>query len=690
MKISLFRKSRPDDEERTIEHLPGDMRVFLAGNPNVGKSTVFNALTGLHRHTGNWSGKTVSAAEGLCVHGGRRMILTDLPGTYSLDALSPEETAARDCICYGKPDAVIVVCDASRIESNLVLVLRILEITPHVLMCVNLTDEAERKHIRTDTARLEELLGIPVCPTSARSGKGLADMLGRLEEAARNERTACPIDYPADIIAAADRIAEQTEPFTRGIIDSRFAALRILEDEEGFRRSFSEHTGRELPDIDMPCRGCGKCSAADITAAAAVRRSAEIAALCVDDTSADFTRDRKADRILTHPLSGLLIMAAVLLTVFLLTAEAMDRPSQLLMELLTAPEEPVRDLLVSAGLPVSAVSLFIDGIWHVMSWVISVMLPPAAIFFPIFTLLEDSGILPRFAFVLDRCFRASGGCGKQALTMAMGLGCTAAGVTGCRIIDSPRERLTAIITNSFTPCNGKLPTVIAMISIFLAGADRPLLSAAAMSGVMVMSFLMTLAASRLLSATVLKGEPSSFVLELPSYRRPQFAAVLVHSFRERTLPVLARAAVSSVPAGIMIWLCANVTAGDSTLLEVLSQAAEPVGRAAGLDGKIIMAFLLGFPANETVLPILLMAYAASSGMTGYEDFSALGAILRDNGWTGTTAVCMTIMMICHFPCATSCLTIKRETGSLKYTLISMLLPAAAGMMLCMAVNLIAR
>ena len=679
MKLSEIIKNRSsfanDGSDVRTERQSGDITIALAGNPNVGKSTVFNALTGLKRHTGNWSGKTVSSAEGLCIHGGRRIILADLPGTYSLTSGSAEEETARDYLLYGSPDAVIVVCDASCIERNLILALQIMEITPHVMICVNLTDEAEKKNINTDTAKLEELLGVPVCPTSARSGKGLEEMLSRLDEALNKNTVPCPVKYPGNIEKCAAEITEELNI-------PRFAALRIIAGDRSFISLYEKHIGSG----PIGCGYCRDCrnfnSNADIITAAAVHRCSEITSVCVDDRSGGFGLDSRIDRILTHRIWSIPIMLAALILLFYLTAEGLNYPSALLMKILSAPEEPLKEFLLGVGCPEKITLLLCEGVWRVAAWVVSVMLPPMAVFFPIFTLLEDSGYLPRAAFNLDRLFRASGGCGKQALTMAMGLGCTSAGVTGCRIIDSPREKLIAVITNSFTPCNGKLPAITAMISIFIMGGESDVYSALAMTAVLIFSFLLTLAVSKLLSVTILKGESSSFVLELPSYRKPQLGTVLIRSLTDRTAAVLVRAIISAIPAGAVIWLCANVNIGDGSLLSICSAALDPFGKFLGLDGKILMAFILGFPANETVLPILLMAYTASSGMTEYADTAALGEILRANGWTVLTAVCMIIMMICHIPCAASCLTIKHETGSLKQTVISMFVPLAAGIILC--------
>lgn len=350
--------------------------------------------------------------------------------------------------------------------------------------------------------------------------------------------------------------------------------------------------------------------------------------------------------------------------------------------------------LFSAGLsyinaPEWLIGVLIDGIYKVLAWVVSVMLPPMAIFFPLFTLLEDFGYLPRAAFNLDRCFRCANACGKQAITMAMGFGCNACGVTGCRIIDSPRERLIAVITNNLVPCNGRFPTIIAVITMFFVvseGIGGTVLSAVILLGVIVLGVLMTLLMSWILSRTVLRGVSSSFTLELPPYRRPQLSKVIVRSVLDRTIFVLGRACTAAAPCGLIIWLLANINVGGTALLAHISGFLDPLGSLMGLDGVILLAFILGFPANEIVVPIIIMTYLAQGTLVDISDTAQLYALFTENGWTLTTALCMIIFTLFHFPCATTCMTIKKETGSLKWTALSFALPTLCGMVLCMIIN----
>ena len=333
---------------------------------------------------------------------------------------------------------------------------------------------------------------------------------------------------------------------------------------------------------------------------------------------------------------------------------------------------------------------FIDGIYTTLCWVVAVMLPPMAIFFPLFALIEDFGYLPRVAFNLDKFFSKCGAHGKQGLTMAMGIGCNACGVTGCRIIESPKERLIATVTNNFMPCNGRFPMLIALITIFFSGSAGVFTGSVSVAFLLVLVILfavaVTMLVSKLLSVSLLKGERSAFALELPPYRKPRIIKTVISSFLDRTLFVLGRAVVVAIPAGALIWLLANIYIADCSLLSYCTDFFEPFGRAIGLDGVIVMAFILGFPANETVIPIIIMSYLSTGTLTDFASYDELFIILSQNGWTLTTAVCTIIMCIFHFPCSTTCLTIKKETKSIGWTLFSMVMPTVIGVLLCFCIS----
>lgn len=667
---------------------PYDRLIALAGNPNVGKSTIFNALTGMRQHTGNWTGKTVANAFGECVHRGKRWRMADLPGTYSLLSGSEEERVARDFLCFGQPDAVIAVCDATCLERHLHLVLQILEITRRVVVCVNLLDEAEKKQLHLDLPQLQKNLGVPVVGVCARDKKGLKALLDAVEQqcalpSADAYRSSPHWRYTKAVEAAVAELEPMLTPLTVGKMNVRFAALRLLERDDRLTQSLTAFLG-DVPDTDglLERYGLTVDQYRDNLVACLMLHAEEMAADVVSG-QACCRRDRRLDRILTGKFTGIPLMLLLLCGLLWITVEGANVPSGWLSRLFVWGEGVLTQACEMIGMPQWLYGMTVEGMYRVASWVISVMLPPMAIFFPLFTLLEDFGYLPRVAFALDRGFQRCGTCGKQALTMCMGLGCNAVGVSGARIIDSPRERLIAVLTNSLTPCNGRFPTLITLATLFLAVSGFG--TAALLTAVLVLSVAVTLFSSHLLSRTVLKGKASSFVLELPPYRPPQVGRVLIRSVLDRTLRVLGRAVCVALPAGLIIWLIANVYIGDLSLLAHIAGFFDPFARLMGMDGVIFTAFLLSFPANELTLPIAVMAYTAQ-GSPVSADPAALHALLTANGWTWCTAVCVMLFTLMHWPCSTTCLTVHKETKSWGWTAVSFILPTLLGMAVCLLVN----
>ena len=591
--------------------------IILAGNPNVGKSSIFNNLTNKHQHTGNWTGKTVEIAEGDFKCNNQNYHIYDLPGTYSLNFHSEEERVAADFIKTTYHDVTIVVCDATCLERNLYLVLQIMQLTPKVIVCINLIDEAQKKQIFINFSKLSKILQVPVIPMSARKNYGFNELKEAINNYQKPEKT---FEKITDIAQKAKEITESTVIYQNQNYDAK---------------------------------------------------------------------ERKIDRILTHKFWGLLTMFALFLLIFWLTISAANYPSSLLFKMFNNLTPYLTKFLNILPLPDFLVDLMINGIYKVLSWVVSVMLPPMAIFFPLFTILEDLGYLPRIAFCLDKCFKKCRSCGKQALTMCMGFGCNAVGVTTTRIIDSKRERLIAILTNSFVPCNGRFPTLISLLSIFIIGLNASsLLSALGLTVIIVFAILITLLISYILSKTILKGEKSAFTIELPPYRSPNLKNILTHSFRDRIYKILKRAISCSIPAGIIIWLLLNISLDNIPVINYIVNLLNPLGNLIGLDGAIILAFILGLPANEIIMPIILMIYLASSNLIEVNELSALKDILINNGWTILTCINFIILSLFHYPCATTILTIKKETNSTKWTLISIIIPLIIGISLCLLIKLL--
>lgn len=590
----------------------------------MGKSTIFNALTGMNQHTGNWPGKTVELAQGKCRYKGETYQLVDLPGTYSLISRSAEEMVAEDFLRNSTINCAVAICDATCLERSMILVLQMMELCKNVVVCINLIDEAKRMNLQIDAHLLQAKLGVPVVLTSAADRDGLQGLMEAV----------------------------------RSVCDG-FAPMQREEVQEERR---SDESAREF-----------------------VLRAQELAQGCTQHTAKRTkpSLTQRLDAILLHPILGYLSMFILLLMVFWLTIEGANYPSQGLQWCFDRLAVLLNHFFAWLRFPRFLTGVLLDGIYATVGRVISVMLPPMAIFFPLFTLLEDFGYLPRAAFLLDERFRRVGACGKQSLTMCMGFGCNAVGVAGCRIIDSPREQKLAILTNAFVPCNGRFPALIFLISISIS-YHASFLSALALTACIMLSVAMTLLATLVLHKSYLRGTPSSFIMELPPYRKPRVVQVIVRSLLDRTLYVLGRAAAVAAPAGALLWLLANVCHDGKPLLQILSGWLDAPAAWMGLNGAILLAFILGCPANELVMPILVMI------LTSQNTFSEVGMeqALLAGGWTWKLSVCTIVFFLFHWPCTTTLWTIYKETKSKKQTLIAALLPTCVGILLCGILNML--
>lgn len=574
--------------------------VALAGNPNVGKSTLFNTLTGLRQHTGNWPGKTVGVAAGTLAQGDTVFEFVDLPGTYALSGGSEEEQIAAQYIKEGNADWTVAVCDGTALERSLILALQIRALTPNFILCVSLMDEAERMGIRIDGNKLSELLGVPVVLTSAGDKKSIAEFLALLSKEPKTENA--PVSAEENVVAAAERIARQC-----AVKSGKGAQLWRL----------------------------------------------------------------KLDLILVSRTWGVAILLLLLMLLVWLTVWGANVPSQILEELFDEGYDLLQRMLF--WLPDQLRGLLLDGAYATSARVISVMLPPMAIFFPLFSLMEDVGYLPRMAFLLDGGMRRCGGCGKQALTMCMGLGCNAVGVTGCRIIQSPRERLLAIVTNAMIPCNGRFPTLILLAGIVF-GPWAPL----AVGGCVLLGVLGAMATSGVLSKTALKHTCSHFLMEIPPLRRPRVGQILVRSLLDRTLRIASRALAVAAPAGMLLWIL-----GELGWLQGLANLLDPVGIFLGMNGIILLAFMLSLPANELLIPIILMTVTGAGSL---QNLGAGDASAVLSQWSAETIICTMIFTLFHWPCATTILTVYKETDSSKKTAAAVILPTAVGVMLCICLH----
>ncbi len=648
-----------------------DKRVCLIGNPNVGKSSLFNILTHKNQHTGNWTGKTVENALGEFSYQDVHWTIIDLPGTYSLIGESEEEKIASEFIFKKDYDIALVVADATNLERSLTLILEVIDVVPNVIVALNLMDEAKKRNIVIDLKKLSKLLGVPVISTSMKDKSGIEELCDALNHFTQNK----PIK-----IEHSQKIKNYITWIQSKMNVSNGEALYYLRDhkisedlelKEQKILQFYKHYISRIEIIESYHHYEKK-----IIQKVLNRKNEQVK-----------KEDEFLNHLLTHKKTSFLVISLLVFFLLFLTIYLSNLPSEWLFQFFESLEKPF--MKIFQFLPNFLLEPLIYGGYRTLYWVVSVMLPPMMIFFPLFALLEDYGLLPRIAFDLDKPFSKCGSCGKQSLTMCMGLGCNAVGVTGARIMESKKMRILSILTNVFIPCNGRFPAMIAIISMFFI-QDRSFLGSLLASFILLCiifgGILITFIITKILSFFILKEEKPMFILELPSFRKPKIFKTIKNAWKDKVLHVLKRAMVVSFPAGLLIYFLANYKIGEISIFESIVHFLNPFGLLVGLDGVILLAFLLGLPANEIVIPILLLGYSSSGLLMEYESLESLKMVLVQNHWTILTAINFLILSLCHFPCATTILTIKKETGSWFYTFLAFVIPTLTGLFFCFLIH----
>lgn len=672
--------------------------VAMAGNPNVGKSAIFNYLTGSRQHVGNWPGKTIERAEGTFFHKEREIHLVDLPGTYSLAAQSPEEVIARNYIVSEEPDVVVNVVDATRLERNLNLTLQILELTSSVVVALNLMDEVRRQGWELDTEALEAELGVPVAPTVATEGTGLPELAEAIVETAEGRLTARPasVDYGLTIEGHVQSL--QSDLSSLGIDGrGRWLALRLLEDDPEIVEVFKQgdltacclkadqippSSSRDALEVILRRAERLREGTRPDAKVEIVRRRFELAHEIVQHTvqrlrPAEETLTERVDRVITHRVWSWPILLGILVVVLWITIQGANVPSAMLASAFGWLAEGVRAFLLRMDAPWWVVGSLVDGLILGTTTVIAVMLPPMVIFFTAFSLLEDIGFIPRVAFNLDRLMRAVGSEGKHTLVAMMSFGCNVTGVLTCRIMDNEKDRLVAILTSPLILCNGRFGAGLALIILFFGNRALPVTLV-----YLGMSVGAMLVATWALNRFFFRQEPGGFVMELPPYRTPKWGQVIRRALVQQVGHTMARAVMIAAPATFLIWLLGNFPPGapfEATAVGHLVAALGPLGRPLGLTGEMLTALLFTLPAKEIVVSSLAITYGLQTTLA---DSQAILDYLAQT-WTPLVAFSFITFYMLYLPCLVTVWATWKETLSIKWTLTSLLISLVAAVVITM-------
>lgn len=652
--------------------------ILLCGNPNVGKSSIFNMLTHSHEHTGNWTGKTVSIASKKII--GTKYTLIDLPGIYSLSSLSEEEIIAKNTLLFEDYKKIIYVVDGSQLEKNLNLLFQILQITKEVVLVINMIDELENKKIEIDTEKLENILGIKIVKTSTYKNVGFKELINAIEE-----NSYCSYNY-----YYTDEIENHIENISKFLpkgFDNRFISLSILCRDKSLSEEIKDRYNINIEDKNIS-NYLMNINSENISDEISIK----INSLCKMITEETFKIKKSTslnilDKIFSNKIYVIFIMLLIMFGIFLITIVLANYPSDFLSMLFNKLEDYIYKLCINFKIPTFVYEPLLFGIYRVVTFIISVMFPPLIIFFILFTYAEEIGVLPRIAFNFDKVCKYSGCHGKQCLTMCSGFGCNACAIVGSRIIDSKRDKIIAILTNSFIPCNGRFPMIIALITMFLARSNNKILIAFYLCMFILLSIVISFFVSFILSKTILKGYPGFFVLEIPEYKKVKLTNILKNSIIYKSLSILKKAVLVSIPAGIILWIFTNTYINGESIFQILSNILNPISKYLGLDGVIVLSFIMALPANEIVLPIIIMGYLGQNNVNDISNYLTVKDVLLNNGWTIKTALSTILFSIMHFPCGTTLSTIKSEIG-LKWTVYAFLIPLIFGIVFLCIFNLL--